>query len=70
MTDAEKKLYLSDKDKKIAGLCGGVAEYFETDATLVRLGWVVVTAVTGFIPGVVAYIIGIMIVPNPPAKKT
>jgi phage shock protein C len=33
----KKKLYLSDSDKKIAGVCGGIAEYFEIDSTLVRL---------------------------------
>ena len=32
-----KKLYLSDTDKKICGVCGGIAEYFDIDSTLVRL---------------------------------
>ena len=36
-----KKLYKSSTDKKIAGVCGGIAEYFNIDSTLVRLAWVV-----------------------------
>ena len=36
----EKKLYKSSTDKKLAGVCGGIAEYFNIDSTLVRLGWV------------------------------
>lgn len=35
----EKKLYKSSTDKKLAGVCGGIAEYFNIDSTLVRLGW-------------------------------
>lgn len=34
-----KKLYKSSTDKKIAGVCGGIAEYFNIDSTLVRLAW-------------------------------
>ena len=34
----EKKLYKSSTDKKLAGVCGGIAEYFNIDSTLVRLG--------------------------------
>ncbi len=39
-----KKLYKSSTDKKIAGVCGGIAEYFNIDPTLVRLAWVVLAA--------------------------
>ena len=38
-----KKLYKSSTDKKIAGVCGGIAEYFNIDSTLVRLAWVAVS---------------------------
>ena len=41
-----KKLYKSSTDKKIAGVCGGIAEYFDIDPTLVRVGWVIATFVT------------------------
>ena len=38
-----KKLYRSKNDKKISGVCGGIAEYFGIDATIVRLLWVNIT---------------------------
>ena len=38
-----KKLYRSETNKMIAGVCGGIAEYFDIDATLVRLGFAVFT---------------------------
>ena len=43
----EKKLYKSETNKMLAGVCGGIAEYFNIDPTLVRLGWVVVCALVG-----------------------
>lgn len=57
-----KKLYLSN-DKKLAGVCGGIAEYFDLDSSLVRLGWIILTILTGVAPGVVAYIVAIFIIP-------
>jgi phage shock protein C len=60
-----KRLYTS-KDKKIAGVCGGIAEYFDIDASLVRLGWIVLTVITGIIPGAVAYVIAAIIIPQKP----
>ena len=59
-----KKLYLSSTDKKIAGLCGGIAEYYEADPNVIRFAWVLVTILTGIVPGIVAYIVGIIIVPS------
>ena len=59
-----KKLYKSNTDKKIAGVCGGIAEYFNIDATLVRLGWVVFCALGG--SGVLAYIIAALVMPDRP----
>lgn len=58
-----KKLYLST-DKKIAGVCGGLGEYFDIDPSLVRLGWIVVTFVTGIVPGVLGYIVAAIVVPS------
>ena len=43
----EKKLYKSETNKMLAGVCGGIAEYFNIDPTLVRLGWVVFCALGG-----------------------
>lgn len=58
-----RKLYLSDKDRKIAGVCGGLADYFGIDSTIVRILWalaVVVSYGTGFI----LYLVFWLIVPR------
>ena len=60
----EKKLYKSSTDKKLAGVCGGLAEYFNIDSTLVRLGWVVFSLLGG--SGLLAYIIAAIIMPDCP----
>ena len=59
-----KKLYRSMADKKLCGVCGGIAEYFDLDPTLIRLLWVVMTLFTAAFPGVLAYIICAIIVPQ------
>ncbi len=61
-----KKLYLSKDDKKILGVCGGIAEYFEVDSTLVRVAWILVSVATGGFPGVIGYFIAGMVMPNRP----
>lgn len=61
-----KKLYLSDKDKKIAGVAGGIAEYLEVDSTIIRLIWVVLGIITAFIPAIIGYIIAAIIIPSEP----
>lgn len=61
-----KKLYKSSTDKKIAGVCGGIAEYFNIDSTLVRLGWVLFSLLGG--SGILAYIICALVIPNDPDK--
>lgn len=58
-----KKLYLSETDKKITGVCGGIAEYFQVDSTLIRLGWVVLSFFPPF-PGIIAYILAFIIIPK------
>ena len=60
----EKKLYKSNKDQKIEGVCGGIAEYFGFDSTLVRLGWALLTLAGG--SGIIAYIICAIIIPRKP----
>lgn len=59
-----QRLHRSVTDSKIAGVCGGVAEYFQTDSTIVRLVWVFVTFFTGLIPGIVVYAVAWMIMPE------
>ncbi len=60
----EKRLYKIDEGKMVDGVCGGIAQYFGIDPTLVRLAWVVFSAM-GF-SGVVAYIICAIIIPREP----
>lgn len=62
----DKKLYLSLTDKKISGVCGGIAEYIGLDSTIIRLLWSVVTLFTGVLLGVVLYIIAAVVMPRPP----
>lgn len=61
-----KRLYLSSTDIKIAGVCGGIAEYFELDPTLVRLAWLLVTVLSGVVPGVIAYLVAAIVMPKQP----
>jgi phage shock protein C len=61
-----KRLYLSSKDKMLLGVCGGIAEYFGTDPTLVRLAWIILTIITGVAPGVAAYVIAAIVIPKEP----
>jgi phage shock protein C len=61
-----KKMYrLSDEgDKKIAGICAGIADAYSLDPTMVRLAFVFITAVTMFWPGVLTYLAGWWIIPE------
>lgn len=61
----EKKLYKSIKDKKIAGVCAGLAKYLSMDVTIVRLIWAIVTLFAGV--GLLAYIVCAIIMPEEPA---
>ncbi|NRT36817.1 PspC domain-containing protein [Clostridium beijerinckii] len=60
----EKRLYLSATDKKLAGVCGGIAEYFGIDSTLVRIGWAILIVCAG--SGLLLYIICALIIPKRP----
>lgn len=60
----EKRLYKSGKNKVLCGVCGGIAEYFNIDPTLVRLGWILFCALGG--SGFIAYIIAAIIIPRSP----
>ena len=57
-----KKLYRSSTEKKIFGVCGGIAEYLGADPTIIRLIWALCVLVLGF--GILAYIIAAMIIPK------
>ncbi len=57
-----KKICKSTTDKKICGVCGGIAEYFDIDSTLVRLVWALLIFCAG--TGILAYIIAAIILPD------
>ena len=59
-----KKLYKSRSQRMIAGVCGGIGEYFSIDPTLVRLGFVALSAIFG--GGIIAYIVAAIIIPEEP----
>ncbi|WP_266160839.1 PspC domain-containing protein [Dyella silvatica] len=60
----EKRLHRSLNDRKLAGVCGGIAEYLGWDPTLVRLLWVVLTMLGG--SGVLIYVILWIVMPDSP----
>ncbi len=62
--NTEKKLYKSNRNKMIAGVCGGIGEYFNVDPTLVRLAFVALCIFAG--GGLLAYIVALIIVPEAP----
>lgn len=62
-----KKLYRSPSDKKIAGVCGGLAEYFNIDSTIIRVIFIILL-LPGGLPGVVPYAILWLVVPVRPKK--
>jgi phage shock protein C len=63
-----KKLYLSESDKKIAGVCGGIGETYGVDSTLVRLVWVFIGLATAGLPALVTYIVAWIIIPSKPKQ--
>ena len=64
-----KKLYVSETDRKIAGICGGIGEMCDVDPTLIRLGLVFLCIVTAIVPISVAYIVGWLIIPEKPKEQ-
>lgn len=59
-----KRLYKSSKDKKIFGICAGVAEYYDIDPTIVRAAVLFVDVITGVVPGLFAYLLLGWIIPE------
>jgi len=58
------RLYRSGSNSMIAGVCGGIAEYFGWDPTLVRLVYVVVSVLSVAFPGILIYILAWLIIPR------
>lgn len=59
-----KKLYRSRKNKSICGVCGGIAEYFKIDVTIIRLIWALAILCAG--TGLMAYIVCAFVIPEEP----
>ena len=57
-----KRIYRSRQDRMVCGVCGGIAEYFDLDPSLVRLDWIIFSAMGG--SGFIAYIIAAIVIPS------
>lgn len=62
----EKRLYRSNKNKVFAGILGGLGEYLDIDPVLLRVIWVLVLVFTGFVPGILVYVIAYFVIPPRP----
>lgn len=64
-----KKLYRSRQENMISGVLGGLGEYFQIDAVLLRIIWVFVVVFSGFFPGIVVYLACVLIIPLRPHER-
>ena len=65
-----RRLVRSTRHKMLAGVCGGVGEYMDLDPTVVRVVYVLVTVFTALVPGLLAYVIMIFLVPRDDEVQT
>src|SRR5574341_373889 len=66
-TEVRSKIYRSISDRKIGGVCGGLAEYFGVDATPIRLLWVILSVLPGALfGGLIVYIVAWVVIPKAP----
>jgi len=66
----QKRLYKSDTNKVIAGVIGGIGEYFDIDPTLLRLAYILIAVLTAVFPAVVGYLVACLIMPSKPHGHT
>lgn len=64
-----RRLTRSNREKMIAGVCGGLAEYLDMDPTVVRVLYVLVSILSAAFPGIIAYIILMFLMPPPPIEQ-
>jgi len=64
MTASTKPLHRSTRNRMIAGVLGGLAEYFDLDPTLMRAGYVVVSIVSAAFPGILVYLVLWLLIPE------
>lgn len=64
-----RRLYRSVRDRKIAGICAGIAEALKIDPIIVRLVTIIALIPSGFFPVIITYIVGIVIIPERPEDQ-
>lgn len=65
----QKKLYRSRRQRVLAGVLGGLGEYFSIDPSLLRLAYLVFAVATGIVPAILAYIVAALIIPQKPSRS-
>ena len=68
MTNGKRRLTRSAQHKMIAGVCGGLADYFNLDVTVVRVAYVLISILSVAFPGILAYIILMFVMPPPDSQ--
>ena len=63
---AHKKLYRSNSNRVLAGVCGGIAEYLDVDPTLIRVFYMALSIFSAAFPGLLLYILLVLIIPLRP----
>ena len=66
MADQPKRLYRIRRGRKLLGVLGGLADYTGLDPSLVRITYLILTLLTGFVPGIFLYLVMVLIVPREP----
>jgi phage shock protein C len=70
-TASRRRLMRSVVNSKLGGVCGGIAEYFDVNPTIVRVIWVALSVVPGgLVGGILVYILAWIIIPREPAAAT
>ncbi len=59
-----KLLRRSSTNKSLMGVCGGLGEYFDLDPAIFRVAWIILSVATGFFPGLVAYFLIALVMPE------
>ena len=65
-----RRLYRARGDKMIAGVLGGLGDYFNIDASIIRIIYALLTLFTGIVPGLIFYVLLIVIIPAEPKATT
>jgi phage shock protein PspC (stress-responsive transcriptional regulator) len=68
MTDETRKVFRRSNDRMIAGVCGGIAEYFGWPAGRVRVAYVILSIVSIAFPGTLVYLLLWLVMPGPDSK--